>query len=356
MKTLFITHNNWNTIKQRSHFLAENLNTKKNDLTLVYKWSPRKFNFSKNNTKLKLIPCLFFPFSFLSIKILRDIDELIFGMYFKKIIQKEHFDHVIITHYLFYRFFKKIDNCNIIYDCHDDLELFYKKSKLKELIKNENINLLKKSDLNVFSSNNLLKKYGRYGKKNILVRNGHSLKIKVNNRKTNIKRFNIFYFGTISSWFDFSAIKIILKNFKNVRVTIIGPADVPKIKHKNIIYIKPMQHKELIKFSLNADAFIMPFKLSKLIYSVDPVKLYEYLIYGKPVISIFYPELKYFKKFIMFYKHNGNIVTLIRKILKNKFIKNTKLIGKFLSENTWKQRSKFLNEELQKMQTRGNNS
>ena len=69
MKTLFITHNNWNTIKQRSHFLAENLNTKKNDLTLVYKWSPRKFNFSKNNTKLKLIPCLFFPFSFLSIKI-----------------------------------------------------------------------------------------------------------------------------------------------------------------------------------------------------------------------------------------------------------------------------------------------
>ena len=47
MKTLFITHNNWNTIKQRSHFLAENLNTKKNDLTLVYKWSPRKFNFSK---------------------------------------------------------------------------------------------------------------------------------------------------------------------------------------------------------------------------------------------------------------------------------------------------------------------
>ena len=48
-------------------------------------------------------------------------------MYFKKIIQKEHFDHVIITHSLFYRYFKKIDNCNIIYYCHDDLELFYKK-------------------------------------------------------------------------------------------------------------------------------------------------------------------------------------------------------------------------------------
>ena len=117
-----------------------------------------------------------------------------------------------------------------------------------------------------------------------------------------------------------------------------------------------MEHSELIKFSLNADAFIMPFKLSKLIYSVDPVKLYEYLIYGKPVISIFYPELNYFKKFIIFYKDNKNILSVFKKILKNKFIKNTKLIDKFLSENTWKQRSKVINEELQKMQTRGNNT
>ena len=37
-------------------------------------------------------------------------------MYFKKIIQKEHFDHVIITHSLFYRYFKNLDNLDIIYD------------------------------------------------------------------------------------------------------------------------------------------------------------------------------------------------------------------------------------------------
>ena len=37
---------------------------------------------------------------------------------------------------------------------------------------------------------------------------------------------------------------------------------------------------------------IMPFKLNELVKSVDPVKLYEYINYNKPIISIFYQEIK----------------------------------------------------------------
>ena len=354
MKTLFVTHNNWNTIKQRSHFLSEKLNRKKNNVTIAYKWSPKKFNYSKNETKLKLIPCLFFPFSLLSVKIFRDIDKFIWNSYFIKIINHHHYDNIIITHPLFYRYFKNIKKIKIIFDCHDDSELFYKKSKLKELIKRENLNLLRDSNLNIFSSKNLLNKYKKYGNKNILVRNGHFLKTKkipniLKTNKVSNKKFNIFYFGTVSSWFDFNVIKIILKNFKNIHITIIGPVDTKVLIHKNIHYIKPLEHEELIRFSSKADAFIMPFKLNQLIRSVDPVKLYEYLIFKKPVISVFYSELIFFQKFIDFYKNEKDITFTIKKILKRKILKNDKLVNEFLKDNTWIKRAKKFNEELRKI-------
>ena len=44
----------------------------------------------------------------------------------------------------------------------------------------------------------------------------------------------------------------------------------------------------------------MPFVVNDLIKSVDPVKLYEYLAFKVPVISVYYPEIKYFKNMLIF--------------------------------------------------------
>ena len=110
-----------------------------------------------------------------------------------------------------------------------------------------------------------------------------------------------------------------------------------------------MQHKKLINFSVKADAFIMPFKLSQLIKSVDPVKLYEYLVFNKPVISIFYPELRYFQKFIYFYKNDKDIISIIKKVIKKNNLKNNNFLNKFLKKNCWDERAKKLNEELRKI-------
>ena len=49
-----------------------------------------------------------------------------------------------------------------------------------------------------------------------------------------------------------------------------------------------MNHKSLIKYAKNADFFIMPFKLNNLTIGVDPVKLYEYIAYSVPIISVYY--------------------------------------------------------------------
>ena len=42
----------------------------------------------------------------------------------------------------------------------------------------------------------------------------------------------------------------------------------------------------------------MPFKLNDIIRDVDPVKLYEYISMGKPVISVYYKEVNQFRDFV----------------------------------------------------------
>ncbi len=346
MKILYLMHCNWNSIKQRPHFLSENLNINKIQTHALYKWSPKKYNYTNNNTKIKTFYGFFFPFFLITSKFFFRIDTFIWNAYINFLQKKYKYNFIIVSHPLLYRYVEKV-NTKIIYDCCDDNELFYKKGKLRKLINFENRRLLKNSNLNIFSSNNLWEKYKKYNQKNTIIRNAHLINInnkKKNNIIKNKNQLNIFYFGTISSWFDSSLIVKILKKFKKVHFTFIGPVDSKKIIHKRVKYIGSMEHKKLMDFSLNADAFILPFRVNNLIKSVDPVKLYEYLFFNVPVISVYYSELIYFKKYINLYKNELEAFQIIKKIIKNNKINNhlTQKRKNFLKKNSWIERSKQL--------------
>ena len=59
MKILYLLHTDWNWIKQRSQFLAENLSYT-NDMTVAYKFSFKRGSLVKNKSKIKLMPCFFY--------------------------------------------------------------------------------------------------------------------------------------------------------------------------------------------------------------------------------------------------------------------------------------------------------
>ena len=58
------------------------------------------------------------------------------------------------------------------------------------------------------------------------------------------------------------------------------------------------------------DAYVMPFLLSPLIEAVDPVKIYEYLAFGKEVLTVRYPEIERFSEFVHFYQAPSDFVRL----------------------------------------------
>ena len=81
----------------------------------------------------------------------------------------------------------------------------------------------------VFSSSYLQRKYGSCN--STVIRNGHNLSYDFISNSDGSQRdnqgdiFNIFYFGTVSKWFDQQLLVAIATQLPNVRFVIIGPCD-----------------------------------------------------------------------------------------------------------------------------------
>ena len=96
-----------------------------------------------------------------------------------------------------------------------------------------------------------------------------------------------------------------------------------------------------------ANVLVMPFKVNELIKSVNPVKLYEYIYTGKPVIASRYGETEYFLPYVKLYENSDEFIRLLTEIedksldaeYKNKCIN-------FLSNNTWDIRARVISEYL----------
>ena len=100
---------------------------------------------------------------------------------------------------------------------------------------------------------------------------------------------------------------------------------------------------------VESDALIMPFTINQLILSVNPVKLYEYIWSGKPVISIEYPESLYFSDFVYYYRDSESLIEQYRTLKSNGFkakCQDTSRIHDFTNNNSWVSRVKSVVEYI----------
>jgi hypothetical protein len=93
----------------------------------------------------------------------------------------------------------------------------------------------------------------------------------------------------------------------------------------------------------NADALIMPFVVNDLIKSVNPVKLYEYIYSGKPVITCSYNEINQFDDFVFRYNNGTEYLNLLKMMINNELIqKDISYCQEFARKNTWGNRTKTI--------------
>lgn len=160
-------------------------------------------------------------------------------------------------------------------------------------------------------------------------------------------KINIGYFGHLtSSWFDWEMLFEVARNNSNFHFHIIGydlsDYNQKKIENSsNITYYGKISTKELANYVKDWNIGIIPFKQSSLAKAVDPIKIYEYLYMGLPVIVSGIEHLSSYPKTIVVHDVK-EFVSAVYKITESKAKNN---IDKFLEEATWEKRfSKFLEE------------
>jgi len=151
-------------------------------------------------------------------------------------------------------------------------------------------------------------------------------------------RLQIAYFGTIAEWLNFDVLLAALDNNPHVEFHLVGPISIANVpRHERLKFHKPMRHDELARFAAYFDGFVMPFRLNPLTEAVDPVKLYEYLAFGKEVIAVRYKEIERFSPFVHFYRSLPEFLELIDRLaLRTIERKNTATErSAFLAQSTW---------------------
>ena len=114
---------------------------------------------------------------------------------------------------------------------------------------------------------------------------------------------------------------------------------VGKIKlPSNIHLYGAINHEYLPAFVKECDTMIIPFKVNELIKCVNPIKIYEYLYFNKPVISSYWCELDIFKKYIKFYNGTNTIEKCLDKL--NNFKGYDSSLQTLLNKSTWDKRTK----------------
>jgi glycosyltransferase involved in cell wall biosynthesis len=113
-----------------------------------------------------------------------------------------------------------------------------------------------------------------------------------------IRRPIAIYVGALDDWFDFVAVDRLVTELPEVSVVLIGPGEEARRRLTpavNLHVLGRRSYADLPAYLRNADVGLIPFDARghpDLVNSINPLKLYEYMASGIPVVATRWAELE----------------------------------------------------------------
>lgn len=251
----------------------------------------------------------------------------------------------LIQHSFWSELAARMPNSRLVYDCMDHHEGFGGVSD--EMIAHERA-LLSAADLTVTTSLWLDNEVADKTSRHVLIRNAtefeHFAKIPVDIYKEPLGRRVIGYYGAIAEWFDVDLMAQVAQAFPECAVVLIGADTIGAQKKlegcKNVSFLGEIPYKELPRYAHAFDVCLLPFKVIPLTLATNPVKAYEYLSMGKPVVSTGLPEVREMGTVCEVANDAGEFVSLVRKCLDQPGDGSERQA--FAKAQTWAHRAKAL--------------
>jgi teichuronic acid biosynthesis glycosyltransferase TuaH len=364
-RILYVMHVDWRWIKQRPQFLAEAI-ASTHDVLALYRVNLRRGTFPANRSHVARLPLL--PIPSARRRAFAYVDAPAQRAWLAAVTRVFRPDAVWLTHPLLLPYLpSSLNQVPLVYDCMDDALGFADDSRALERIRRLERQLVQRSSILLCSSDHLCtvvtERHAPVDPtKVMIVRNGLSDEL-LNHTgggceapyaeegarcSTSRRPIRIAYVGTIAEWLDTHAILHCLDAIDRLEVDLIGPVAVPQVAHSRLRYRGVVDHASLAAEVREYDALVMPFIVTDLVRSVDPVKLYEYLAFGKEVISVRYDGLDRFAPYVHFYQTPEEFVRLLRRLSDGTLPSRNRVasVRPFLARNTWAERARDINVRL----------
>lgn len=244
-----------------------------------------------------------------------------------------------------YDIIDKMDFALLCYDCIDDLKIFCEEKELN-YFSNVQKRLVEKSDLILISAQKLKDEIIKIRADapieyipngvdaDFFIKEGSGAGMPAS--LVNLPKPTIGFIGSLFNWVDISLIEKTAQAYPNASVVLVGPVQGIEIPKKpNIVYLGPQLYSTIPAYINSFDVCLIPFIADPLSDKVNPIKVYEYLSLGKPVVAINLSELEKMRDLIYLAKDNDDFILSIKKALNenNPELKSKRI--QYARENSW---------------------
>lgn len=164
----------------------------------------------------------------------------------------------------------------------------------------------------------------------------------------------IGYFGALAKWFDYELLKKVAKERSNYEIVLIGFLYDNSFKDskidelENVHYLGIVDYKELNQYSQYFTISTIPFLLNDITESTSPVKLFEYMAMGHPIVTTDMRECRKYKSVLIAKSHEDFIEKLDFALTLDKKDEYYNYLKEEALANTWREKAAILDRLIEK--------
>ncbi len=238
---------------------------------------------------------------------------------------------------------RQLRNNVTLYDCMDDYASFANSGRPAREMERD---VVLGADLAVCSSVHLQQKLLREtGREPALVRNG----VEAERYAARPSRLalepdgkTVGYWGATAEWTDIELLMHAARTLPGVRFVLIGDVlriDVSELKAlPNVTMLGRVEYERLPEYLHAFDVCLLPYRVCDYALASDPMKVWEYMSAGKPVVAVRFPEIERLDGLITLTSTREEFVEGIRRGLAERDPEKAAARMEFARANTWSRR------------------